>query len=198
MRKVYKFSGALLFVALAACAAQAQGPRPANTTTPTPQPAAAGVTAPKPAPAPQTFRAKYEGGIFGFNKKQSGTLSFDDMNNRLVFRNKEQKEAFSIPYAAVNGAYGDVKPRRPTAAKVVGAIPLPYGANMLSWFAKKKYRYLTLQFEDPDTHASGLTSFNLDTKELLTSVLNTLAEKASLEARGEAYVRRREMKEPLP
>jgi hypothetical protein len=185
-----------LLVAFAAAAGLAQGPRPASTAT-TPQPAT-GVTAPKPQPAPQTCKAKYEGGIFGYNKKQSGTLSFDDMNSRLVFRNKEQKEVLSIPYSAINGAYGDVKPRRPTAAKVVGAIPLPYGANMLSWFAKKKYRYLTLQFEDADTRASGLTSFNLDTKELLTSVLNTLAEKASLEARGEAYIRRREPKDPTP
>jgi hypothetical protein len=198
MRKVYKVLGAGLLVAFTGIGAIAQGPRPTSTTG-TPQPAStAGTVTPKPAPAPQTFKAKYEGGIFGFNKKQSGTLSFDDMNNRLVFRNKEQKEVLSIPYGAVTGAYGDVKPRQPTAAKVVGAIPLPYGANMLSWFAKKKYRYLTLQFEDADTHAAGLTSFNLDTKELLTSVLATLAEKAQLEARGEAYVRRREAKEPLP
>jgi hypothetical protein len=196
MKKVQKLLGAGLLVAFGTVAGLAQGPRPASTAT-TPQPAT-GVTAPKPQPAPQTFKAKYEGGIFGYNKKQSGTLSFDDMNNRLVFRNKEQKEVLSIPYSAINGAYGDVKPRRPTAAKVVGAIPLPYGANMLSWFAKKKYRYLTLQFEDADTRASGLTSFNLDTKELLTSVLNTLAEKAQLEARGEAYIRRREAKDTMP
>src|SRR6266571_2804503 len=36
-------------------------------------------------PAPTTFKAKYEGGMFGKNHKMNGTLSFDDMNNRLVF-----------------------------------------------------------------------------------------------------------------
>lgn len=195
MKKVQKLLWAGLLVALTAGAALAQRPRAATTDTPQP---AAGVTVPKPPPAPQTFKAKYEGGVYGYNKKQSGTLSFDDMNNRLVFRNKEQKEVLSIPYSAVIGAHADTKARRPTAAKVVGALPLPYGANMLSWLARKKYRYLTLQFEDADTHAAGITSFNLDTKELLTSVLYTFAEKAGLEARGEAFIRRREPKEPTP
>jgi hypothetical protein len=167
-------------------AAFAQGPR--ATTKETAQPAA-GVTAPKPPPAPQTFKAKYEGGIFGYNKKQEGTLTFDDANNRLVFRNKEQKEFLSIPYSAVIGAYGDTKAGRPKAAQVVGALPLPYGANMLSWLARKKYRYLTLQFNDSDNGARGITSFKVENKELLNSVLNTLAEKAELEARGDAFIR---------
>jgi hypothetical protein len=190
--KVHKLLGAGLLVALMTGAAFAQGPR--ATAKDTTQPA--GVTAPKPAPAPQTFKAKYEGGIFGFTKKQDGTLSFDDANNRLVFRNKEQKEVLSIPYSAVMGAYADTKAGRPKAAQVVGALPLPYGANMLSWLARKKYRYLTLQFNDADTNARGLTSFKIDTKELLTSVLNTLAEKAELEARGDGFIRRKVMKEP--
>ncbi len=190
--KVHKFLGAGLLVALMTGAAFAQGPR--ATATDTTQPA--GVSAPKPAPAPQTFKAKYEGGIFGYNKKQDGTLSFDDANNRLVFRNKEQKEVLSIPYSAVMGAYGDTKAGRPKAAQVVGALPLPYGANMLSWLARKKYRYLTLQFNDVDTNARGLTSFKVDTKELLNSVLYTLAEKAELEARGDGFIRRKVMKEP--
>ena len=194
MKKVYKFLGVGLLVALTTGVAFAQGPR--ATAKDTTQPA--GITVPKPAPAPQTFKAKYEGGIFGYNKKQDGTLSFDDANNRLVFRNKEQKEVLSIPYTAVAGAYADTKAGRPKAAQVVGALPLPYGANMLSWLARKKYRYLTLQFNDVDTNARGLTSFKVDTKELLNSVLYTLAEKAELEARGDGFVRRKEMKVPAP
>jgi hypothetical protein len=194
MKKVHKFLGAGLLVALTAGAAFAQGPRVA--TKETTQPGGQGVSAPKPAPAPTTFKAKYEGGIFGYNKKQDGTLTFDDANNRLVFRNKEQKEVLHIPYQAVVGAYADTKAGRPKAAQVVGAIPLPYGANMLSWLARKKYRYLTLQFNDVDTNARGLTSFKVDTKELLTSVLNTLAEKAELEARGDGYIRRVVVKDP--
>ena len=123
-------------------------------------------------------------------EKQSGTLTFDDTNSRLVFRNKENKEVLHIPYNAVTGAYADTKARRPKAARVVGALPLPFGANYLSWLARKKYRYLTVQFKDQDTTQVGLTSFKVDTKELLSSVLYSLAEKAGLEQRGEAYVRR--------
>jgi hypothetical protein len=195
MNKVHKFLGAGLLVALTTAAAFAQGPRAATKDTTQPA-AAAGVTAPKPAPAPQSFKAKYEGGIFGYNKKQDGTLSFDDGNKRLVFRNKEQKEVLSIPYSALIGAYGDTKAGRPKAAQVVGALPLPYGANMLSWLARKKYRYLTLQFNDADNGARGLTSFKVETKELLNSVLYTLAEKAELEARGDGYIRHVVVKAP--
>ncbi len=187
MRRAKIFTGACLLVVLTAATGLAQRPR---TIDPSSQPAGGTASVPKPAPAPQTFKAKYEGGIFGYNKKQDGTLSFDDANSRLVFRNKENKEVLSIPYNALTGAYADTKARRPTAAKVVGAIPLPFGANYLSWLARKKYRYLTLQFKDEDTSASGLTSFKVDSKELLSSALYTLAEKAGLEARGEAYIRR--------
>jgi hypothetical protein len=187
MKKVHKFLGAGLLVALLAGAGLAQGPRVATSDTPKSE----GISVPKPPPAPQTFKAKYEGGIFGYNKKQEGTLTFDDVNKRLVFRNKEQKEVLMIPYAAVTGAYGDTKAGRPKAAQVVGALPLPYGANMLSWLARKKYRYLTLQFDDTETRARGITSFKVENKELLNSVLNTLAEKAELDSRGEVYIRRK-------
>lgn len=188
MRKVYKFLGAGLLVALTTSAAIAQRPRTADTTQP------AGVSVPKPPPAPQTFKAKYEGGIFGYNQKQTGTLTFDDTNQRLVFRNKEQKEYLSIPYSSVAGAFADTQSRRPTGATVVGSLPLPYGANIPAWFIKKKYRYLTLQFSDPDNRVAGITSFKLENKELLNSVLNTLAEKAGLEPRGDGFIRRKEAK----
>jgi hypothetical protein len=186
MKRAKLFTGACLLVVLAAGSAWAQRPRTIDTS----QPSGGNVSAPKPAPAPQTFKAKYEGGVFGYNKSQSGTLTFDDMNSRLVFRNKENKEVLHIPYNAVTGAYADTKARRPKAARVVGALPLPFGANYLSWLARKKYRYLTVQFKDQDTTQVGLTSFKVDTKELLNSALFTLAEKAGLEQRGEAYVRR--------
>jgi hypothetical protein len=192
MKVGVRLLGAGLLVSLMAGAAFAQRPRSAASDTQQ----TAGVTAPKPPPAPQTFKAKYEGGIFGYTKKQDGTLSFDDANKRLVFRNKEQKEILSIPYASVVGAYADTKASRPTAAKVVGALPLPYGANMLSWLARKKYRFLTLQFNDADTSARGITSFKVENKELLTSVLYALAEKAELDARGEGFIRRQVVKAP--
>lgn len=186
MKKVFTFFGAGLIVALAAGAAFAQGPRSASDTT---QPVNAS-SVPKPPPAPQTFKAKYEGGIFAYNKKQTGTLTFDDINKRLVFRNKEQQEYLSLPYAAVQGAFADTQSRRPTGATVVGSLPLPYGANIPALFIRKKYRYLTLQFRDPDSRSAGITSFKLESKELLNSVLHTLAEKAELEARGDGFIRR--------
>lgn len=192
MKKVFTFFGAGLIIALTTATAFSQRPRSASDTT---QPVSAS-SVPKPPPAPQTFKAKYEGGIFAYNKKQTGTLSFDDVNKRLVFRDKAQQEYLSLPYSAVQGAFADTRSRRPTGATVVGSLPLPYGANIPALFIKKKYRYLTLQFSDPDSRTAGITSFKLDNKELLTSVLHTLAEKAELEARGDGFIRR--MRVPAP
>jgi len=146
---------------------------------------------PAPAPAAQSVKAKYEGGIVGYTKKREGTLTFDDVNNRLVFRDKLQKEVFFIPYQAVSAAYPDTQSRRPTAASVLGSVPAPYGLNLPAWFIKKKYRYLTINFEDPDTNVGGITSFNLSNKETVASVMNTLANKAGLTQRGDGYVRKK-------
>ncbi len=146
---------------------------------------------PKPPPAPQTFKAKYEGGVIGYTKKQDGTLTFDDTNSRLVFRDKQQKEVLFIPYGAISAAYPDTQSRRPAAATVIGSVPAPYGLNIPAWFVRKKYRYLTMHFNDPDTNVSGLTSFKLANKELLNSVLVTLAEKAQLTQRGDGYVKKK-------
>lgn len=140
------------------------------------------------AAAPATVKAKYEGGILYHNKKQDGFLQFDDLNNRLVFRNKEQKEVLFIPYDGVMSAFADTQSRRPTAASVIGSA-VPYGLGLPALLIKKKYRYLTLQFEDPYTRISGVTSFKLENKETLNSVVSTLASKAGLTARGDGYVR---------
>ena len=146
---------------------------------------------PAPPAAPQTFKAKYEGGIIGYRKKQDGTLTFDDTNSRLLFRNKQNKEVLFIPYRAVMAAWPDTQSRRPTAARVISAVPVPYGLNIPAWFVRTKYRYLTLNFEDPDTNVAGLTSFKVANKQLLESVLYTLAGKAELTARGEGYIRKK-------
>jgi hypothetical protein len=156
----------------------------------------------KPAPAPaspaQTVKAKYEGGIIGYTKKREGTLSFDDVNNRLVFRDKLGKEVFFIPYQAVSAAYPDTQSRRPTAASVLSSVPAPYGLNIPAWFIKKKYRYLTINFEDPDTNVGGITSFNLKNKETVASVMNTLANKAALTQRGDGYIRKKTTAQTIP
>lgn len=144
-------------------------------------------TTPPPA-APQTITVKYEGGVFGYNKKMDGTINFDDANNRLLFRNKNQQEIFSIPYNSVVSAFADVKSKRPIAADVVGRVSL---LTMPALLIKKKFRYLTLQYNDPDTQLSGTTSFKMENADILASALYTLAQKASLKQRGDVYVRPR-------
>jgi hypothetical protein len=167
----------LLVLGLVAVETHAQRPRAVDTnvsTTPT-----------KIAPAPQTVKAKYEGGVFGYNKAMEGTLSFDDNNSRLLFK-KDKTEVF-IPYNAVTSAFADTQKRRPAAATVASAIPLIYA--LPAQFIKTKVRYLTINFYDPDTHVTGITSFRLENKEILASVLQSLAEKTGMVARGEVYVR---------
>jgi len=177
-----KFTGLLLLTVLMAAPVCAQRPRAIEKNTPTDASKAV------PAPAPQTVNAKYEGGIFGYNKTLEGTLSFDDTNQRLLFR-KDQKELFFIPYNAVNSAFADTQKRRPTAATVAQNIPyfgFPLG------LIKTKVRYLTVQYSDPDTRVSGVTSFRLENKDIVDSVVYTLANKAGLVPRGEIYVRKKD------
>jgi hypothetical protein len=178
-----KSAGLALLILIFAATAQAQRPR-------TTDPDAAKSDPAKVPPAPSTFKAKYEGGIIGYNHKLDGTLNFDDINNRLVFKNKEQKEVLSIPYEAISATYPDTQSRRPTAATVASSVPVPYGLNLPAWFIRKKYRYLILHFDDPDTHAAGVASFKIDNKELLASVITTLAGKSGLSARGDGYIRK--------
>jgi len=142
----------------------------------------------KPAAAPQTVKAKYEGGVFGYNKKQEGTLSFDDANNRLVFRNNQQQEVLSIPYSSISQEFADTQSRRPKSATILGSVPMIYGPNPIG-FIKTKNQYVTLQFYDPDSHAGGVTSFRVENREICASIVNTLGEKAGLVQRGGIFVR---------
>jgi hypothetical protein len=165
-----------------AAAVYAQRPRPVDTSQP------ADATKAVPPPAPQTMKAKYEGGIFGYNRTMEGTLSFDDTNQRLLFR-KDNKDVFFIPYNAVTSAFSDSQKRRPTAATVAQNVPYvgwPIG------LIKTKVQYLTLQYSDPDTNVSGVTSFRLDNKDVVDSAVYTLANKAGLVPRGEVYVKKKE------
>ena len=160
----------------------ATGQRPRTITQDTNGPAPSSTT-----PAPQTVKAKYEGGVFGYNKKMEGTLNFDDVNQRLVFRNEKQKEILFVPYNAITGAYGDTHSVRPAAATVVSQIPYGFPAG----FIKTKVRYLTLQYDDPDSRVAGLTSFRLENQDILDAVLVSVAGKAGLTKRGEVYIRKR-------
>ena len=174
-----------LLLMLSAVSGQAQRPRVRADSPATPSAS----SAPTPAPAPQSVKAKYEGGVTGFMKKQTGTLQFHDEEQRLIFREKTGREYLSLPYKSLAAIWPDKKARRTTAGTVVSNIPLPYGANMLGLLMREKVRYLVVQYDDPDTRVQGVTSFKLDSQQLLNSVLHTLAGKAELKPRGESYIR---------
>lgn len=143
-----------------------------------------------PPPAPKIVKAKYEGGVFGYTKTMEGTLMFDDANNRLLFKDKKPPKEISIPYEAITSAFADTQKRQPKAATVASAVPLIY--SLPAHFIKTKVRYLTLQYSDPDSRVSGITSFKLQNKELLASVLATLAQKAGMTQRGDIYVKKKD------
>ena len=143
----------------------------------------------KPAPAPKTVKAKYEGGVFGYTKTMEGTLTFDDENKRLIFKDKKPPKEISRPYEAITSAFADTQKRRPAAASVVSAVPVIF--TMPARFIKTKVRYLTLQYSDPDSKVSGVTSFRLENKELLASVLASLGDKAGMIQRGDIYVKKK-------
>src|SRR5215216_4399755 len=99
-----------------------------------PQPAA---KAPAAKPAPKTVKAKYEGGVFGYTKTMEGTLTFDDDNNRLLFKDKKPPKEITLPYDSITSAFADTQKRRPAAASVIRYIPYGFPAG----FIKKKVRY---------------------------------------------------------
>ena len=146
---------------------------------------------PKPAPqvrtAPESFQAKYEGGMFGFDEKEEGTLKFDDLNERLVFFGKDRKEKFSIPYDAMLSVYTGKKSVRSATATAISVIPLP-GAG-LAGLIREKCRYLVIHFSDPDIEARGVTNFKIENGQIREAVIQTLGAKAKLTQRGEAFVR---------
>ena len=176
----------ILLICIALLAAVSAGyaqPRPVDTaskTTATPAPVAA---------APESFEAKYEGGMFGYTKKEEGTLKFDDANERLVFFDKNKTERFHIPYKSVLVIYPQSRSVTSTAGNVVSHIPLP--GSFLGGFMKEKRRYIILHFDDPDVAARGVVNFKLENKELLDSVMHSLAGKSQLVQRGDAFYRPR-------
>ena len=174
-----------LFAGAAAISAQ---PRPADKNSPV-------KTAPTPVSAvraPASFAAKYEGGMFGYNKKEECTFKFDDPNERVVFYGKDGKEKFAIPYASMLVVSAQSRSVRSGAGTAISVIPLP-GAG-LAGLIREKRRYLAINFDDPDVDAKGVVNFKVANKELLASVIQTLGEKAKLLQRGDAYVRPKTVK----
>src|SRR5262245_15072773 len=176
-----KIISTLLLLGALLTGAYAQRPRSAD-----PQPA---TKPPAVKPAPKTVNAKYEGGVFGYTKTMQGTLTFDDENNRLIFKDKKPPKEISIPYVAITSAFADSKKVQPAAATVASNVPSIY--SLPARFIKHKVRYLTLQYSDPDSKISGVTSFKISDSNLLESVLVTLAEKTNMTLRGDVYVKRK-------
>lgn len=161
----------------------------AFTATAQPRPAEKPTTTPAPKKiAPESFGAKYEGGFFGLNDKEEGTLKFDSTNSRFVFFGKDGKEKFGIPYHSVLMIYPQSKSVQSTGGAVASHIPLP-GAGLFGLIREKR-RYLVLHFDDPDIeNARGVINFKIENKDLLDAVIQTLGEKAKLTQRGDAYYR---------
>jgi hypothetical protein len=197
VKNFYNLLGLSLLLMLFVSTAFGQRPRvaddtpqqmPEETTT---QPAAKPM--PTPPPAPKFAKAKYMGGYFGLRQKQEGSLSFDDRNNRLVFRDKQEREIISISYDAVLATFADSEERqkmgngtRQVVLGTAGILGLP------ALLLKKKFQYFTIQYKDPDTDVDGTTQFKMNDKELVRSMAHTLAQKANLVRRGEIYVRRKD------
>ncbi len=177
--------GLVALFAMSAMTAQAQRPRSVQTTDTT----STTTTTTPPPTAPQSIKVKYEGGVFGYNKKIDGTINFDDANRRLLFRNNYQQEVFSISYDAIAAAFADVKSKRPIAADIASRASI---FGLPAMLIKKKYRYLTLQYSDTDTNINGVTSFKMENKDILDSALYTLAQKAGLTSRGDVYVKKKD------
>ena len=150
------------------------------------------VSAPVPPAPPKVVPAKYMGGFAGYRKKQEGMLTFDDRNQRLVFRDKNEKEVISISYDAVMVAFADHETRRlmgnGTQSVVLGTAGI---LGLPGLLFKKKFEYLTIQFEDPETYLKGVTQFKLKDKEIIDSVAYALAQRAGLIQQGAIYARRR-------
>lgn len=134
------------------------------------------------------FEVQYTGGLYGFSKKEHGTIAFDDINERLIFKSEEGKERFSLPYNTILVVYPSQIKVRSGTGRVIGAAPIP-GAGIAGMFMKKKKNYLVLRFNDTDVKAQGTINFLVDTAEILTNSIYTIGEKAEMKSRGDAYLR---------
>src|SRR5258706_3800737 len=142
-------------------------------------------TTPIPANAPTSYEARYEGGVFGASAKESGTLKMDDVNERVIFYKKDQKEMFSIPYSALLVIYPDSQVAVSKTGNVVSRVPIP-GAG-LAGLINSTTKYVIINFDDPDIDAKGTANFKFDDNDKLLAFINTLGQKAKMKQRGDAY-----------
>lgn len=191
MKYLTRVLSAALLAAFFATSAAAQRPRPVEQPQPQEQ-EQPDYSRPAPPPPPRVVPAKYMGGYGGLRQKREGMLAFDERNKRLVFLDKQEREVLSIAYEAVEVAFADSETRRlmgeGTRDVVLGTAG-PLGLPGLLF--KKKFLYLTIQFEDPDTALKGVTQFKMKDRETIDSVAHALAQKAGLLQRGQIYVRKK-------
>ena len=144
-----------------------------------------------------SVESRYEGGIFGYNEREKGTIKFDDENERFVFFGKENgKELFSIPYKAILVVSPNSRKIQSGAGRAVGSAPI-IGSGIVGSIIKKKKNYKVIQNPDPDVDFNGMTTFMIDTDEQLEKVIYSLGEKAKMTPRGDAYYRPNERKTTL-
>ena len=191
MNKIFRSTCVIALVFSVAVIVFAQRPRTTTTQQDTTENS---TTIPGPPVAPASLKAKYEGGVFGYNKTMEGTVNFDDISSRFVFRDKNGKEILFIPYQSLTGAYGDTHKVQPAAATVAQNVPSIYA--LPAKLIKTKVQYLTLQYNDPDSQVAGTASFKVDNKDILDSVLYTLGNKTGLTRRGEVFVRKKDRNNP--
>jgi hypothetical protein len=146
--------------------------------------------------AVSSSKAKYEGGMFGYSRKEEGTLKLDDDNERLVFLGKDGKEKFAIPYEAIVVIYPSERKVQSGTGRAISAVPV-LGAGIGGSLLKKKKHYLIIQFDDPDVRAQGAANFLVDTGDLLDAIVYSIGEKAKLTQRGDAYYRPRTTPKPI-
>lgn len=151
-------------------------PRPPETTNATPA-----------KPLPELVEARYEGGIFGNSRKETGSLKMDNENERLVFFGKDKKEMFAIPYSALLVIYPDSKTSTSTTGNVVSRLPLP-GAG-LAGLITKSTKYLIIRYDDQEVDVEGTANFKIDDRDTLVSFIHALGTTAKMKQRGEAYYR---------
>jgi hypothetical protein len=153
------------------------------------------ITANIPASSNRVVPAKYEGGMFGYAKKEDGELRFDDESRRMIFFGKDAKEKFSIPYDSITSAAPSSKSVRSVAGTAAGmAIPLP-GASLLGMIREKR-RYMVVDFDDPELVAHGTVTFKVGDSAAIDSTIKLVAQKAELSQRGNAYYRARKTAGP--
>ncbi|MGI9035943.1 MAG: hypothetical protein ACR2GD_07890 [Pyrinomonadaceae bacterium] len=183
-----KFIVSFAIIVVSFAAASAQQPRMIEKKTVKPDPAVF---------APVSFKAQYEGGMFGFTRKEEGALKFDDANFRLVFTDKNNKERFSIPYKAIILIYPNQTSSQSTTGRVVERVPVP-GAGIAGIFMKEKKKFMVVSFDDAEVNAKGLINFKLESQEMVDKVIQTLGEKAEMQARGDSYYRPQKQQYPNP